>query len=152
MGAIFIGTRNWGITVIGLNMLSWRNMEHFRLGNHWNALAGLNEMSMEKSGVEGDLNCGGPSQDVSEENDLSLWSGNCSYVIFTKKCVLLPLSKTLPEAKVKRFGLMALAEEISKQPTIESVLPSARLEPQATLPAESCPTPARAHTGLPTGS
>jgi hypothetical protein len=26
------------------------------------------------------------------------------------------------------------------------------LEPRATLPAESCPTPARAHTGLPTGS
>jgi hypothetical protein len=26
-----------------------------------------------------------------------------------------------------------------------------RLEPRATLPAESCPTPARAHTGLPTG-
>jgi hypothetical protein len=25
------------------------------------------------------------------------------------------------------------------------------LEPRATLPAESCPTPARAHTGLPTG-
>jgi hypothetical protein len=26
-----------------------------------------------------------------------------------------------------------------------------RLEPRATLPAESCPTPARVHTGLPTG-
>jgi hypothetical protein len=31
-------------------------------------------------------------------------------------------------------------------------VPSARLEPRATLPAESCPTPARAHTGLPMGS
>ena len=30
--------------------------------------------------------------------------------------------------------------------------PPAPLEPQATLPAESCPTPPRAHTGLPTGS
>jgi hypothetical protein len=28
---------------------------------------------------------------------------------------------------------------------------NSRLEPRATLPAESCPTPARAHTGLPTG-
>ena len=27
-----------------------------------------------------------------------------------------------------------------------------RLEPRTTLPAESCPTPTRAHTGLPTGS
>jgi hypothetical protein len=31
-------------------------------------------------------------------------------------------------------------------------VPSARLEPRATLPAESCPTPARAHTGPPMGS
>jgi hypothetical protein len=34
----------------------------------------------------------------------------------------------------------------------EDPLPlDSRLEPRATLPAESCPTPARAHTGLPTG-
>jgi hypothetical protein len=34
----------------------------------------------------------------------------------------------------------------------EFALPlDSRLEPRATLPAESCPTPARAHTGLPTG-
>jgi hypothetical protein len=30
--------------------------------------------------------------------------------------------------------------------------PSAPLKPRATLPAESCPTPKRAHTGFPTGS
>ena len=29
--------------------------------------------------------------------------------------------KSLPEAKVKKFGLIPLAEEISKQPTIDSV-------------------------------
>ena len=30
--------------------------------------------------------------------------------------------KSLPEAKVKRFGLILLAEEISKQPCIDAVM------------------------------
>jgi hypothetical protein len=48
-----------------------------------------------------------------------------------------------------------MEENISTEDTIVNIdtaqVPSARLEPRATLPAESCPTPARAHTGLPTG-
>ena len=35
--------------------------------------------------------------------------------------------------------------------TDEALPLDSRLEPRATLPAESCPTPARVHTGLPTG-
>ena len=44
-------------------------------------------------------------------------------------------------------NLLALTEDF-----LENSRPSARLEPRATLPAESCPTPARAHTGPPKGS
>ena len=33
-----------------------------------------------------------------------------------------PCLKSLPEAKVKRFRLIALTKEISKQPSIDSVL------------------------------
>ena len=33
-----------------------------------------------------------------------------------------PCSKSLPETKLKRFGLIPLAEEISKHPSIDSVI------------------------------
>ena len=36
--------------------------------------------------------------------------------------VFCPCLKNLPEAKVKSFGLIPLAEEISKQPHIDSVM------------------------------
>ena len=36
--------------------------------------------------------------------------------------VFCPCLKNLPEAKVKSFGLIPLAEEISKQPIINSVV------------------------------
>ena len=47
----------------------------------------------------------------------------CSWDILVKNvAVLCPCLKSLPEAKVKRFGLILLAEEISKQPIIASVV------------------------------
>lgn len=77
---------------------------------------------MKESDAKDDLNCGGPAPEVSEEKNFSMWPRNCSCVILTKKSVFLPMSKSLPEAKVKISGLMILAEEISKQSTIGSVL------------------------------
>lgn len=78
--------------------------------------------NMKESDAKDDLNCGGPAPEVSEEKNFSMWPRNCSCVILTKKSVFLPMSKSLPEAKVKISGLMILAEEISKQSTIGSVL------------------------------
>jgi hypothetical protein len=54
-----VGTRNWGIAVVGLTMLLLRGMwirkavECFKWG-----LMGHPRKNMEDSGAEGDLNCG----------------------------------------------------------------------------------------------
>ena len=43
--------------------------------------------------------------------------------ILVKKVVTIcPCLKSLPEAKMKRFGLILLAEELSKQPSIDCVM------------------------------
>ena len=48
---------------------------------------------------------------------------NSSCDILVKKVAsFCPCPKSLPEAKVKSFGLIPLAEEISKQPSIDSVM------------------------------
>ena len=39
-----------------------------------------------------------------------------------KVAAFCPCPKSLPEAKVKRFGLISLAEEISTQPSIDSAV------------------------------
>ena len=40
---------------------------------------------MEERGAEGNLNCGGPVQEVSEENNISMWPRNYSRYILAKK-------------------------------------------------------------------
>ena len=45
-----------------------------------------------------------------------------SDTLVKKVAAFCPYWKSLPEAKVKRFGLIPLAEEISKQPSIDSVM------------------------------
>ena len=60
--------------------------------------------------------------DVTGEN-FSVLPGNHSCVILVKKVAAFgPCLKSLPEAKVKSFGLILLVEEISKQPSIDSVV------------------------------
>ena len=45
----------------------------------------------------------------------------CSYDILVKKvAAFCPCPRSLPESKVKRFGLILLAEEISTTPSIDS--------------------------------
>jgi hypothetical protein len=77
--------------------------------------------SLASSRVEGNLNCGGLDQEVSEEKSFSLLPRDCSCDIFVMNvAALCPCLKSLPEAKVKRFRLIALAKEISKEPSIDS--------------------------------
>ena len=48
---------------------------------------------------------------------------DCSYDILGENVTAFcPCLKSLPEAKVKSFGLISLAEEISKQPSIDFVM------------------------------
>ena len=79
---------------------------------------------MEDSGAEGDLNCIGLlAQGVSEEKSFSMWPTDCSCNILIKNVAAFWLcSKSLPEAKVKRFRLIALTKEVSKQSGIDSAV------------------------------
>ena len=86
---------------------------------------GHTSINMEDSGAKFDLmNCGGRlTQDVSEEKNLNMLPRDHSCDILVKKvAAFCPCPKSLPEAKVKSFGLILLAEEISKQPSIDSVM------------------------------
>ena len=51
------------------------------------------------------------------------WFTDYSYNILAKKmAVSLSCSKNLPESKLRSFGLLILAEEISRQPSIDCVM------------------------------
>lgn len=79
--------------------------------------------NMEASDAEGDLNCGGLAQEVSEEKTFSMCPRDCSCDIMLKNVsTFCPCLKSLPEAKVKRFRLITLSKEILKQPSLDPVL------------------------------
>ena len=61
--------------------------------------------------------------EVSEGRNIK-WPRDISCDIFGKECgcFFCPCPKYLFEAKLKSFTLMALAEEISRQPSIKSVM------------------------------
>ena len=61
--------------------------------------------------------------EVSEGRNIK-WPRDISCDIFGKECgcFFCPCPKYLFEAKLKSFTLMALAEEISRQPSIDSVV------------------------------
>jgi hypothetical protein len=69
---------------------------------------------MEDNGVEGDLRCTGlMAQEVSEEENLRMWSIVCSYNVLVKNVVAICLYlKSLPEAKMKRLRLITLTKEV----------------------------------------
>jgi hypothetical protein len=65
--------------------------------------------NMEDSGDEGNLNCGGLDQEVSEERNFSMLPGDDSYYVLVKKVTTFRLFHwSLPEGKVKRFKMVAL--------------------------------------------
>jgi hypothetical protein len=57
------------------------------------------------------------------KKNFSKWTTDCFYDILVKNvAVFCHCLKSLPEAKVKRFRLIALKMEVSKQPGINSVV------------------------------
>lgn len=63
---------------------------------------------MEDCGAEGHLmNCGGLDQEVSGEKNINMWPRDHSCDTWVKNAAALcTCPKSLPEAKVKRFGLI----------------------------------------------
>lgn len=79
--------------------------------------------STEDSDAEGDLNCESLAQEVSDKKNFSLWPTDCSCDILVKIVAAHALvQKKVPVAKLKDFGLIMLAKEISKQSNINSVV------------------------------
>ena len=77
--------------------------------------------STEDRGAECDLDCGCLAREISAEC-VSLWPRDGSCDILVKNVVTFcPCPKILSEAKVKHFGLILMAEGISKQPRTDSV-------------------------------
>jgi hypothetical protein len=77
---------------------------------------------MEDTGAVGDLNCGNLAQEVSKKN-VHMLPRDCSYDILAKDVAAsCPCLKSLPEVKLKTFGLIMLAAEISRQPNMDSVM------------------------------
>jgi len=67
---------------------------------------------MEDSGADRDLNYGCLAQEVSEEKNFSMLPRNHSCDILVKNVfAFCPCSKSLPEAKVKRFRLFPLSKK-----------------------------------------
>ena len=58
---------------------------------------------------------GGLAQEVSEKKNFSMLPRDHACDILVKMAAFCPCPKSLPEAKVKRFRLISLAKEISKQ-------------------------------------
>jgi hypothetical protein len=120
-----VGTRDWGIAVIGLTMLLfrrtwilelwiWKAVEFFK----W-VLMGYPSRNMEDFDAESELN----GVDLVQEKNFSMWHRNCFCNILVKSvAAFYHWLKSLPEAKVKRFRLIALKKEVSKQPGINSVV------------------------------
>ena len=82
---------------------------------------GHSSKSMEDSGAKSYLNCQELAPEVSEEKKFSMMPRDCSFDILVKNAdEFYHCLKHLPETK--EFGLIPLAEEISKPPFIGSVL------------------------------
>lgn len=61
--------------------------------------------------------------EVSEEKNFSMWPRDCYCKILKKNVsAFCHCPNSLPEAKVKRFRLIALTKEVSKQPGINSIV------------------------------
>ena len=59
------------------------------------------------------LNCVDLVQEISKKKNFSMWPRDCFWSTLMKKmAALCPCLKSLPEAKVKRFRLIALKKEV----------------------------------------
>ena len=78
---------------------------------------------MEDNGAKSNVDYDCLVQEISEEKNFSMWPRDCSCDILVKNvAAFCPCLKSLPEAKVKRFILIALTKEVSKKPSRDFVL------------------------------
>ena len=78
---------------------------------------------MKDSNDKSYLNCVVLAQEVSEEKKFSiLLTVHSSDILVTNMTAFCLCPKSLPEAMVKSFGLISLAEESSKQPSTDLVV------------------------------
>ena len=75
--------------------------------------------NMKENGADNDLNCWGLSQEIPEETNFNMLPCDTLMENVGDFCRYM---KSLLETKVKSFGLIPLAKEISKQPSIDSVI------------------------------
>jgi hypothetical protein len=115
-----VDTRDWGIAVLGLTMLLfgrmwilevwvWKVVECFK----W-SLMGHPSRNMEDFVAENNLNCADQAQEISEKN-FRIWHRDICGILVKNFTALCHCLKCLPEAKVKRFILIALRKEVSKK-------------------------------------
>lgn len=79
--------------------------------------------SMENSGAGGNLNCGDPVPKVLKEKNINMWTGDNSFDIFVKNvAAFCPSPKYMTGAKLKSCGLTALAEEITREPSMSCLV------------------------------
>jgi hypothetical protein len=89
---------------------------------YWD-LMGRPSRNMEDFVAERDLNWVDLGQEGSVERNFRMWCRDCFCGILVKNvAVFCHCLKSLPEAKVKRFRLIAWKKEISKQPDINSAV------------------------------
>lgn len=85
-------------------------------------LNGQHCRNMKDNGAEcGLLNFGGLTQEVSEEKNINMWLTHFCHIYAKNVTNFCSCPKSVPEVKVKRLGLILLTDEISKQPSIDSI-------------------------------
>lgn len=79
---------------------------------------------MEDSGAQCNMNCEGLAKEIAKRRILILINRDCSCedILLKNVVAFCPCLKCLLEGKLKRFGLILLEEEISKQPGIGSAV------------------------------
>jgi hypothetical protein len=96
-------------------------MECFKWG-----LMGHPSRNMEDLVAGSNLNCADLVQEISKEKTFSMWHKDCFCGILVENvAIFCPCMKSLPEAKVKRLGVIALivlTKEVSKKPSRDFVL------------------------------
>ena len=79
--------------------------------------------NMEDFVAGSNLNCVDLAQEISKEKNSRMWHKDCFYGILVKNvATFYPCLKSLPEAKVKRLGLIALTKEVSEKSSRDFVL------------------------------
>jgi hypothetical protein len=79
--------------------------------------------NMENFVAESNLNCADLAHEVPKEKNFSMWPRDCFCSILVKNvAAFCPCLKSLPEAKVKRFVLIARTKEVSQKPSRDFVL------------------------------